>query len=324
MSVTASPTATGSRADWGLFVMLGFMWGSSYLFIKIGVVAGLTPFTLVALRLAIGFALLAAVVAWARESLPRNPRTYGHLAVMGFVNILLPFSLITWAEQHVDSALASVLNAPVPLFVVIIAAVFLHDERLNASRVAGVVAGLVGVAVLVGFDPASIGRTDLTPQLALVGSAVSYAVGAVYARRFVHSLRPMIPALFQVGFALLYAVVLAFTFEHPLASPITADTAGAILWLGIFGSGLAYLVFFRLLRNWGAGRTSLVAYLLPVFGIALGAVVLGEQIHEGLIIGTGLIIVGIALANREATMALFNTLRSRGRAAITEGEGAST
>lgn len=301
-NVTSS--ASGSRTDWLVFLALGFLWGSSYLFIKIGVDAGLTPFTLIAARLLIGFVLLAVVVLAAREALPREPRMYGHLAVMGFINILLPFGLITWAEQTVESSLAATLNAPVPLFVVLLAPLVLADERLTISKLAGVVVGLLGVVVLVGFDPASIARNELAGEIALIGSAVSYAVGVVYARRFVKGLRPMIPAVFQVGFGLLMSATLAFLVEKPLAAPITTETVVSLVWLGLFGSGLAYLCYFRLLKNWGAGRTSLIAYLLPMWGITLGFLVLGEALHAGLLIGTALIICGIAIVNRDSTMAL--------------------
>jgi drug/metabolite transporter (DMT)-like permease len=297
MATDPSPQVASSRVDWLLFVLLGFLWGSSYLFIKIGVEAGLQPFTLVSLRLIVGFALLAFVVAAAREQLPRSLRTYGHLAVMAAFSVAIPFSLITWAEQSVDSTLAAVLNGSVPLFVIVIAAVFLRDEPISINRLAGLVIGFVGVAILVGFDPGRLATGDLAPKLALIGSSVSYAVGAVYARRMVHGLRPMIPALFQVGFALVMVGALALIFARPLTLPMRADAILAIVWLGLLGSGAAYLVFFRLLGRWGATRTSLVAYLLPVYGIVLGAVVLGEAVDARLLIGTALVIGGIALVN---------------------------
>ena len=291
------PTQT-SRANWLLFIALGFFWGSSYLFIKIGVDAGLAPFTLVTLRLLVGAALLATVVFVARESLPRDARTYGHLIVLGLFSVALPFTLITVAEQRVDSALAAVLTAPVPLFVIPIAAVLLR-ERITVAKVVGVTVGLLGVAVLMGFDPSTLGRTDLTPQLILVGAALSYALGGVYARRFLHGLRPMIPALVQVTFAMIMVAIGAFAFENPLANltSLPIDAIVAVVWLGIFGSGLAYLVFFRLLNSWGPTRTSLVAYTLPIWGIALGAIILGEVIQPGLLLGTALVICGIAFVN---------------------------
>ena len=292
--------------DWLLFVLLGFLWGSSYLFIKIGVEAGLPPFTLVTLRLLIGFALLASVVAVAREPLPREPRMYAHLLVMGVVNIALPFALITWAEQSVDSTVASILNSGVPLLVIVVAPFFLPNERVTVARLIGLVVGFVGVAILVGFDPAELGRGDLVAKLALLGATLSYAVGAVYAKRNVRGLRPMIPAVSQVGFALAISGVLALVVERPFGLTVGLDAWFAVVWLGLLGSGAAYLVFFRLLGRWGATRTSLVAYLLPVFGIALGAIVLGEPLDAALLVGTALIIGGVALVNsRYGTRPLF-------------------
>jgi drug/metabolite transporter (DMT)-like permease len=291
MNVRTSPI------DWLLFVLLGFLWGSSYLFIKIGVEAGLQPFTLVALRLLIGFTLLAIVVAVAREALPRSVRMYGHLFVMAVFSVALPFSLITWAEQSTDSTLAAILNASVPLFVILIAAAALADERITTPRVAGLLVGFVGVAILVGFDPGVVAGTDVLAALALIGSSISYAAGAVYARRYAHGLRPMIPAVFQVGFALLITAVMALLFERPVIIPARVDAILAVVWLGLLGSGTAYLVFFRLLGRWGATRTSLVAYLLPVFGIILGAAVLHERVDGRTILGTALVIGGIAMVN---------------------------
>jgi drug/metabolite transporter (DMT)-like permease len=139
--------ARGSRLDWALFFLLGFFWGSSYLFIKIGV-ESLPPLTLVAGRLFIGALLLATVVRLWGERLPRDRRTYGHLVVMALLNIVIPFALITWAEQSVDSALASILNATVPLFTIGFAAAFLHDEPVTVNRAVGLVVGFAGVVLL--------------------------------------------------------------------------------------------------------------------------------------------------------------------------------
>ena len=291
-----NPNAS-SRLDWALFVLLGFLWGSSYIFIKIGLDAGLQPFTLVSLRLLIGFALLAVVVGLARESLPRDPRLYGHLVILALFSVALPFTLITWAEQSVDSSLAAVLTGAVPLFVIPVAALMLRDERATANKVIGIGVGLVGVAIVVGFDPAALAGNGLIAQLALIGAAASYALGGVYARKHVHGLRPMIPALFQVGLALVMVSIPAVVLEGPVRLSIQPDALFAVLWLGLFGSGLAYLVFFRLLGRWGATRTSLVAYLLPIWGIVLGGIVLSEPIDARLIVGTALVIGGIALVN---------------------------
>ena len=293
---------SGTRFDWFLFVLLGFFWGSSYLFIKIGVEAGLQPFTLVAARLFFGLILLGAVVAIAREQLPRQPRMYGHLFVMGIFSVALPFLLITWAEQSVDSSLAAVLTGAVPLFVIPFAAVFLPTERITFNAVLGIVIGLVGVAVVVGFNPASLAGTELVAQLALIGAAASYALGGVYARRNVQGLRPMIPAFLQVAFALVMTAIPAILLERPWEGTLTTEALFAVLWLGLLGSGAAYLIFFRILRNWGATRTSMVAYLLPIWGIVLGALVLSEPIDARLLAGTALVIAGIGLVNMRGSV----------------------
>ena len=290
-------TSRGSRIDWLIFIALGFFWGSSYLFIKIGVDHGLQPFTLITFRLLIGFLLLATVVTAFREPLPRDPRMYGHLFVMGVINIAIPFSLITFAEQTVDSSLASVINSGVPLFVIVIAAIFLKGETVTVNRLAGLVVGFVGVAILVGLDVADLGSANGLGELALVGATVSYAAGNVYAKAHVHGLRPMIPALFQVFFGLLVTGSLALATEHPLAVVPAPEAILAVVWLGLLGSGLAYLCYFRILQHWGATRTSLVAYLLPVYGIVLGAIVLREPIASSTLIGAALVIAGIALVN---------------------------
>lgn len=295
-----APAATnGSAIDWAVFVALGVMWGSSYLFIKIGVET-ITPFTLVALRLGIGAALLAVVLLATRPGLPRDVIMYAHLVVLSIFSVVLPFSLITWAEQSVTSSLASILTATVPLFVIVIAAVFLPDEGITVNKVIGLLIGFAGVVVLTGGPG---GGGALLPQLALLGAAASYAVGGVYGRRTVTGLAPIVPAAVQVAFAFAISSVLAFALEEPLGLDYTAAAIGSVLWLGVFGSALAYLAFFRLLRRWGATRTSLVAYTMPVVGIALGALVAGEAIDLPMIVGTVLVIGGIGLVNLRTSLA---------------------
>jgi len=303
-------TPRSSRLDWGLFLALGLMWGTSYLFIKIGVET-LPTFTLVAVRLGIGLVFLAAVVAVARERLPRDPKIYGHLLVMSVVNVALPFALITSAEQSVDSAVAAILNGGVPLFTIVIAALFLHDEPITVNRIFGLLIGYAGVILLVGRGFGSGGGEGaISGELALLGSTASYGLGAVYARRNVRGLRPMIPALFQVLFAFVITGVIALLIERPFDVVWTGRSIFAVLWLGLLGSGLAYLCFFRLLQSWGATRTTMVAYLLPIVGIVAGALVLNEVVDAGVLVGTALVIGGVALVNSR-----FGHRRLFGRAA---------
>jgi drug/metabolite transporter (DMT)-like permease len=289
--------ARPTRTDWLLLLVLGIMWGTSYAFIKLGVET-LPTFTLIATRLAIGLGLLATVVLVAREPLPRNPRTYFHLAVMAAINIVIPFSLITWAELSVDSAIAAILNGAVPLIVIVLAALTFHDEPITLNRLVGVIVGYVGVIVLVAPGLAgAIGGSEFTGEVALLGSTLAYAIGAVYSRKNISGLRPMIPAVFQVGFAFLMVSVLAFVFENPLAVSWNMDAIVAVLWLGLLGSGAAYLIMFRLLNRIGATATSQLAYLLPVVGIITGAIMFGEQVDARVLGGTALILGGVALVS---------------------------
>ncbi|HYM85024.1 MAG TPA: DMT family transporter [Candidatus Dormibacteraeota bacterium] len=296
--MTAAPA---SRGQWALFAALGFFWGTSYLFIKIGV-GSIPPFTLIAGRLGIGALLLAAVAAAARLRLPRQRRTWGHLLVMAVLNIVLPFTLITFGERSIESSLAAVLNSTVPLFTIVFAALAFSEEAVTVNRLLGLIVGFAGVVVVVGAGVASAGGGagaggSTLGELAMIGSSICYALGNVYARRNVRSLDPMVPALLQVGLAFLIAAGLAIVIDAPWTLRPEPQALGAVAWLGVFGSGLAYLVYFRLLKAWGPTRASLVAYLLPVVGIVAGWLVLGEAVDGRIVAGTALVVGGIALVN---------------------------
>jgi drug/metabolite transporter (DMT)-like permease len=288
--------ARPTRSDWLLLVILGLMWGTSYAFIKLGVET-LPTFTLIATRLLIGFLLLATVVAVAREPLPRGPRVYFNLLIMAVINIVIPFTLITTAEQSVPSAIAAIINGAVPLVVILLAAFTFHDEPITLNRLAGLLVGYAGVIVIVYPGLAASTGSEISGELALVGSTISYGIGAVFARAKMRGLRPMIPAVFQVGFALVIISVLAFINERPLDVAWTPNAVIAVVWLGIFGSGLAYLANFRLLVRIGATRTSILAYFLPIVGIVSGALMFGETIDSYVVIGTAMVIGGVALVN---------------------------
>ena len=287
--------ARADRVDWLIFLGLGLIWGSSYLFIKLAV-DDFGTFTLVALRLIVGATLLWIVVRAAGQALPRERRIYGHLLVMAIINVTIPFLLITWAEQSVESSLAAILTSPVPLFAIVLSALFLHDEPMRVNGLVGLVVGFFGVVIITSRGLTSEG-SSIGGELALLGATVSYACGAVYSRRNVRGLPAMIPAVFQVSFAAVITGLIAIVFEHPWTATPDLQAVFAILWLGILGSGVAYLLVFRLFSRWGATRTTLVAYLIPVVGIALGFLVLQEPLDARILLGTGLVIAGIGLVN---------------------------
>jgi drug/metabolite transporter (DMT)-like permease len=296
----------GTPTEWLMFIALGFMWGSSYLFIKLAV-DDFGTFTLVALRLAVGAALLWGAVFVTRQELPRSIRLYGHLVALGIINITIPFVLITWAEQSVESALAAILTSPVPLFAIILSALLLKDEPMRVGGLVGLVVGFIGVVIITSRGLTTVGAS-VVGELALLGASFSYAAGAVYTRRYVRGVPPMIPAVFQVTFAGLITGALALVLERPWAATPDAEAVFSILWLGIFGSGIAYLLVFRLFARWGATRTTLVAYLLPIVGIVLGFIVLHEPIDARILVGTALVIAGVGLVNsRRGRRPLFGS-----------------
>jgi drug/metabolite transporter (DMT)-like permease len=289
-------TRRATPVEWLVFLALGVAWGSSYLFIKIGVET-LTPFTLVAGRLAIGAAVLALVMRLRRQALPAERSTYGHLFVVALLGIVIPFSLITWGEQTIASGLAAILNGTVPLFAIVLAALVLADEPITVNRLIGLVVGFIGVVVLTSPGLTEGFGGSLPGQVALMGASISYAAAGVYARRTVRGVPALTSAFLEVGFAFLVTLVLAVAFGSPWAARIETEAVFSVVWLGLIGSGLAFLAFFYLLERWGATRTALVAYLLPVVGIILGVLVLREVLSLPMLIGTALIIGGIALAN---------------------------
>jgi drug/metabolite transporter (DMT)-like permease len=305
---------------WVTFLALAFIWGSSFLFIKIGLEEGLTPFWLVSARLWIATIFLTVVLRLTGARLPRDRRTLRALAVLGVINVAVPFGFITWGELYITSALASILNGLVPLFTIVIAALALHDEPITLNRLGGLAIGFAGAVLLIspgfeaGVEPAAAPPFPLAGELAVVLASVSYAFAAVYIRRTVagkplvddprtgpRSLTPVEIALPQGIIGGVITTTVALLFERPegglVALPASAQAWFAVTWLAVLGSGVAYLLFFRIIRAWGATRTTLVTYVMPVVGIALGVIVLQERLHLAEILGGALVIGGLVLAN---------------------------
>lgn len=280
--------------DWLLFGLISLFWGSSYLFIKIGVET-LSPFTLIAGRLFFGALVLGVALALIRPPLPRDRATYAKLLFMAVFNIVVPFSLITWGEQYIDSSLAAILQATTPLFTIVIASLALAEEAITLNRLIGLIIGFGGVVVLFSHG-LSGGRGDsLQGEIALVLSSLSYAVGNVFVRVRMRGFHPTVPAFFQVSIAFLIIAIMVVLFESPIRLPDTARAWFAVIWLGVFGSSLAYLIYFRLVHVLGATRLSLITYVMPIVGIVLGVLVLNETIDIRTVIGAAIILGGVGL-----------------------------
>jgi drug/metabolite transporter (DMT)-like permease len=294
--------------DWVRFWALGLIWGSSFLWIKIAV-EDVGPFTLVAWRLLIGVAGLGLVVLLRRPSFPRERRVYGMLALLGLINTALPFVLISWGEQTIDSAVASILNGTVPLFAMVIAHFTLADDRITSARVAGLILGFAGVVVLMSGElaPGEFARGGLG-QLAVLLAAILYAFSGVFARKNLHGLSPVVQAFVPLIVADLFIWTGAVALEAPDLVATTPLTWLALLWLGLLGSCVAYLLYFSLLHSVGPTRATMVTYVFPVVGLVLGIVFLQEPLTPSLLIGAVMVVAGILVVNGST---LLRSLRSR-------------
>jgi drug/metabolite transporter (DMT)-like permease len=284
--------------EWGAFVLLGLIWGSSFLWIKVAV-AEIGPFMLVALRVLFGLAGLVLIVLIRRQRIPLDRNALLGFLFLGTINTAVPFTLISWGETHIESALAAILNGTMPLFTIVIAHFWLQDEKINLQRSAGLLAGFFGVLVLVtrNLEPGAVIRSDLLGQLAVLAAAACYATAATFTRRHLQGHAPLVQSMMNLVFAdalLWMALPIA---ERPAQFPSLPITWVALVWLGLLGSCVAYLLYFFLINNWGPTRTSLVTYVFPVVGVILGVTFLDEVADLRLILGTLLVVAGIALVN---------------------------
>jgi len=283
--------------EWGAFWLLGLIWGSSFLWIKIAV-DEIGPFTLVAFRLLFGLMGLLIVMRVTRQAFPRDRRTILAFVFMGVFNTALPFTLISWGETKIDSSLASILNGSVPLFTIIIAHFWLHDEKITLPRIAGLIVGFVGVVVLVSrdFGPQGI-HGDVLGQIAVLAASASYAIAVTFSRRYLRGKPPVIQATMVLLIADSILWIAAPIVESPFRAPVLPITWLALAWLGVLGSCTAYLLYFYLINAWGPTRATLVTYVFPVIGLILGILFLNETADWRLLLGSILVVGGIGVVN---------------------------
>jgi len=283
---------------WIAFLLLSLLWGSSYLFIRIGD-EQLTPLALVALRLLIGAVVLASIAAARRQDLHLSRRGVVLTVIVATMNTSVPFLLIAWGEKTVPSGLASVLNSTVPIFSVLIAGAVLHDEPITSSRLGGVTMGFAGILLLLSRDlgQSGIHWSGVMGQGAIVLAAVCYAGMAVFTRRTLRGVPSMTIATYTLCIAAAEVVLLSLVFSPPPVGSLHLKTLFSVVWLGALGSAIAYILAYYILASWGAARYTFVAYMLPMVGLALGAIYLGETLAWRTLAGSALVILGIVLAS---------------------------
>jgi drug/metabolite transporter (DMT)-like permease len=282
-----------SRRSVALLLTLSAFWGASYLFIKVAV-DELEPTVMMFFRLAIAAALLLGFVAHT-GALRDVARAWRAGLVLGVVNAALPFCLIAWGEQHVDSGVAAIANATVPLFNALLVVRFLPSERLSRTRLAGVLLGLAGVAVLTGGQPSAGGWWAVAGTLAVVVASLAYAAGGVYGQLRVRGTPgPVLAAASMTGGALVLFPIALFQLPDEVPS---GKAVGSVLALAVLGTALAQLILYRMLRLHGSSRLSLVTYLMPPIALFYGALLLDEPLRPEAVGGLALILAGVAVGS---------------------------
>jgi drug/metabolite transporter (DMT)-like permease len=312
-------TATAQRAmtprEWGLLGLLSLLWGGSFLFVGVAV-KELPPLTLVSLRVGLAAALLWACAPLLGVTPPRTRQAVVALALLGFANNALPFTLIAWGQTHLPSGLASILNAATPLFSVLAAHALTSTEKLTAMRLSGAIAGLAGVAWLIGPDLLTGAGANALAELAVLGAALCYALAAIFGRRMGQlGLKPIDVAAGQATAAAVYLIPLALVIDRPWTLPEPSGTTiASVLAIAAFSTALAYVVYFRILAGAGATNVLLVTLLVPASSVILGALFLHERLAGRQFVGFAIIAAGLALIDGRLPRALLQRLASPDRA----------
>ncbi|PLX36647.1 MAG: EamA family transporter [Hyphomicrobiales bacterium] len=292
-----------SARQWLLLLLLSLIWGGSFFFVEVAL-RGLPVLTIVLGRVGLAALVLHVAVRAAGLAMPGGAKLWAGFFVLGGLNNFIPFSLIVWAQSHLTSGLASILNATTPFFTVMLAHMLTVDEKMSAGKLLGVLVGLIGVAVMIGIDALSGLAGEVWPQIAVLGAAGSYALAGIFGRRF-RALSPMVVATGQVSASTIMLAPLVLLVDAPwrLAWP-APEVWGAVLALAVVCTALAYWIYFRLLASAGATNLLLVTMLIPVSAIWLGAGFLGEALSLHQIGGMATIALGLLIMDGRAARRL--------------------
>jgi drug/metabolite transporter (DMT)-like permease len=281
---------------WIVFILLGLIWSTSFLWIKIGV-QEIGPMGLVAFRMLFGAITAVAIAVYQKAQWPGDWKTWRIFAILGPINLAIPSFLISWGEQTIDSAVASILNATVPLFTIVIAHFWLSDDKMTLQKALGLLIGFAGVIVLMSKDLSASVHNSVIGQGAVILAAIFYAGGTVLARKATQHVMGPARGAAPLMTAAVFMWLIAPFIEVPFRAPRLLPTWIAVLWLGVLGSALAWLMFYYLLHEIGPTRATLVTYLFPVGGVIFGVIFLNEQLSWQLLAGALLIIASLVVVN---------------------------
>lgn len=277
----------------GMLLLLGAIWGAAFMLIKIAL-DDITPFTLVAVRIAFTAIILWATLRISGLNLPRDRQQWLNFASVGVFGLVVPFLLISWGQRLIPSSTTAILGATTPLFTALINIVTRAEEKINAERIIGLGIGFMGVMIAIGIAGATEG--NIIGELCVLGAAVCYAISALYSRRVFSGMPPLIPSTGQMITSTAMLIPIALVWEGiPTAAPSMRSIIAMVI-LTVFCTAIAYILYYRLIDTIGATKVSMVSYLVAPFGVIYGFVFLQEPISRNSIIGLVVIIVGILIA----------------------------
>ncbi len=278
-------------------LILALLWGPSFLFVKIAV-QDIPPLTLVAVRVSLATVMLYSILRAQGHSLPKFGSIWKHFAVMGFLYNAVPYVLLSWGQQYIDSAPAAILIGTTPLFTMILAHLFMTNDRLTSTKTVGVIVGFGGLVVL--LAPALLGGLQATiwGLLAAVVAAASYGGAIVYAQKKLRGLPPLVGPTAQLTMAAIYLLPLSFVVERPYTMLLPSWSAiGSLLLLTVFSTALAFVIYYRAMEISSATTLSMVTYMIPIVATILGVIVLHERLGWNAYLGCVLVVLGVMVVN---------------------------
>lgn len=296
--MTASPispqgaTQTAPKFELLLLLALATLWGASYTLIKIGV-ATIPPVTFIAARTVIAGGVLLVILRGRGLRLPRDPAIWRRFLFQACLNSVIPFTLIAWAEQTVDAGLATILNSTTPIFAFLLTALITRHEVTSLRKLFGVIAGITGIVLIIGFEVFHGVGENIVAQLAIVAATICYAGAAIFGRGF-KGLDPMMPAAGSLLCGAMILIPISLVVDQPWTLVPSAESVYALLGLSIFSTALAFVIYFRLIHTLGSVSTTAQAYLRVPIGVAIGVLFLGEALTPTAWIGFACVIAGVA------------------------------
>jgi len=282
-----------------MLIALGMVWGSSFPFLKI-VIETYSPIVTIALRLTISAIAMTAFIYAIGLRIPRDLRVWRHYTVVAIVGNIVPFFLISWGEQYINAALASVLMGLIPLATLISAHFLTEDEKMSASKLVGILIGGGGVIVLIGADALEGVGSHIWAQIAVVIAAFCYGISSVYVRRSkITRHNPLANAAGILICSSIISLPLALLTEHPTSWEFSSRSVSALLVLSLMCTCFAYYLLYNLLADVGATFTSFNNYLVPVFGMIISVILLGDTIKPTTYLALSLIFIGLLLSQRK-------------------------